>query len=315
MLLIMNLPVIHLTGGMLDWLSIQVPGRFFSFLFSIIFFTAIVFFNWFIFRKGQVKRIKLFINRKLLKTRLSVKVSLNLLPWVLLTWLIMFRVWNIDLVFEQRLHEITGVFGSAMKFGRNMIDESEINWGNAPIDEKNAEAVLNTDIWSDYGRFVRTYRWHKAIEKAENRYRIEKNLLAGLIMQESMGNPLELNSGDDGGAGLMMFQPGTAREYGLRTFGSSTATGRDNQHGKSLRRLVELKKYSYSDLSKIDERFSVEKSVNAGAKFLSVLYNRHQSWDKAISAYNRGKPAFFPSATKHVRLVRHFQGEYSGFLK
>jgi len=309
-----NLVVIYYSDRVIDWVSWQLHGRFFSFLAGTLFFVALFCFNYFLFFRRWRKRLKRIIPKYLLQTKALRESAVFLFTFLFLFCAFLFRLWNIDLIVEQRYRGVAGVLGPVFRFGKNMLDESRIIWGNSLVQTRNAE-VLNTGLYDNYGRFVRTYRWHQTIRKAEQRYRIEENLLAGLIMQESMGNPLELNSGDDGGAGLMMFQPGTARQYGLKTYGNSKKTGRDVAHGRQLRNLVIQKKFSYTELSRLDERFHVEKSVNAGARFLSELYERHSSWDKAISAYNKGTPSAFPAATRHVRQVRHFQDQYASFLK
>jgi hypothetical protein len=125
-----------------------------------------------------------------------------------------------------------------------------------------------------------------------------------------MGNPLQVNTTNDGGAGLMMFQPGTAQEYGLKTFGSSKKTGRDTNHGQVIFEMLQAEGFDYNRIRKKDERFDIEKSIYAGAKFLSELHGRFGTWDKAVSAYNRGTPALIPMNTKHVRLVKNFQRYY-----
>jgi hypothetical protein len=310
-----NLPVIYYIEKAIDWFAWQYHSKVFSFLFSVLFFVTLFFINRFIFFKGLKKWLKRIIQKYILKTRYYRNSSIFFLIFIALFFLFLFRLWNIDLIVEQRYHEVVRVFGPVIKFNRNVIDELKIVWGNAPIETKDTEAVLNTDKYDSYGRFLRTSRWHNTIRKAEQRYHIEENLIAGLIMQESMGNPLELNSMNDGGAGLLMFQPGTARQYKLKTYGSSNATGRDVAHGKQLLNIVIQKKFNYPELSGMDERFNVEKSINAGAQFLSDLYDRHHSWDKALSAYNRGTPSYFPAASRHVRLVRQYQLQYSFFLK
>jgi hypothetical protein len=172
-----------------------------------------------------------------------------------------------------------------------------------------------TSIYSIDGRFQRTYRWNSIISDAEAKYHIPPGLIAGLIMQESMGNPLQLNTTGDGGAGLMMFQPGTARDYGLRTYGNSNATGPDHSHGNQLIRLITKENYQLDRLRRIDERFDPVLSINAGSRFMSDLYKRHRSWNNAISAYNRGTPALLPLNTRHVRNVKNFQIEYLTRLK
>lgn len=174
----------------------------------------------------------------------------------------------------------------------------------------NLSSLQKSDMRSVHGRYLRTYRWHNILSSAERKHGIEQGILAGLVMRESYGNPLELNSSDDGGAGLMMFQPGTALDYGLKVFGGSKAHGVDRNHGRRLRRLVEDKKWDYEALSSLDERFDVVKSSEAAARFLKELHNRHKSWDAALSAYNRGQPAKDPKDTEHVRNVRAFQRYY-----
>ncbi|MFW6275675.1 MAG: transglycosylase SLT domain-containing protein, partial [bacterium] len=207
-------------------------------------------------------------------------------------------------------------FSQFLTFGKSKIVaiKSTVDYSGVISRNVDTKKISSTPYSSDYGRFLRTYRWSPFIEQAEKSYRIETGLLAGLIMQESYGNPLQLNSGNDGGAGLMMFQPGTAREYGLKTYGSSRKTGRDKAHGIALKALQELHRYNYDKLSVIDERFHVAKSIDAGARFLSHLYNQHRSWDKAVSAYNRGTPALLPQSTAHVRKVRYFQRRYLFYL-
>ncbi|MEK6940442.1 MAG: transglycosylase SLT domain-containing protein [Nanoarchaeota archaeon] len=174
----------------------------------------------------------------------------------------------------------------------------------------NLETVIESNITHAHERFVRTLRWDETISKAEEKYNIEKGLLAGLIMQESMGDPLSLNESNDGGAGLMMFQPGTARNYGLKVIGSSNKTGRDTDHGKQLRKLVDTQDRNYQVLAEIDERFDVNKSIDAGAKYLHDLHASHDSWDMALSAYNKGKPVRRPNSTQHVKSTRRFQWYY-----
>jgi len=174
--------------------------------------------------------------------------------------------------------------------------------------------AIQSHIYSTEGRYERTVRWHPVIAAAEARYHIQPCLLAGLIMQESMGNPLQVNSINDGGAGLMMFQPGTAHQYGLKTYGLSRKTGSDYDHGLAVAGLLKTNNYDYLTISKLDERFDVEKSIDSGARFLRDLYAQYGSWEKAISAYNRGTPALIPDNTIHVRQVKTFQRYYCQHL-
>jgi hypothetical protein len=164
---------------------------------------------------------------------------------------------------------------------------------------------------TEQGKFQRTYRWDDVLDKVEEKYDIPKGLLKGLAMRESYGDPLRLNEGKDGGAGLFMFQPRTGKAYGLKVFGSSNRSSADTIHGKELRKLIAKNKNDYTKMAKIDERFDVKKSADAAARYLKDGYNKYKSWDKSLSAYNQGKPAPNPESTKHVKAVRKYQKYYN----
>jgi hypothetical protein len=161
------------------------------------------------------------------------------------------------------------------------------------------------------GKFERTYRWDEILDNVEDKYNLQRGIMKGLAMRESYGDLLRLNERGDGGAGLFMFQPGTANEYGLKVYGYSRRTGIDREHGRELKELVFKNKNDYSKLAEIDERFDILKSSEAAGKFLSKLYKKHGSWDKTLSAYNRGTPARNPLATDHVKMTRKFQEYYN----
>jgi hypothetical protein len=170
---------------------------------------------------------------------------------------------------------------------------------------------ITAPYWTKEGRFQRTYRWDKILKNTETKYKIPKGLLKGLAMRESYGDPLRLNSGGDGGAGLFMFAPGTAEAYGLKVIGSSKNTGVDKENGKELKKLVAINKNNYKNVAKIDERFDVKKSAKAAAHYIKDEYNKYGSWNKSLSAYNQGKPAPNPEKTEHVSKVIEYQKYYN----
>lgn len=176
-------------------------------------------------------------------------------------------------------------------------------------------AVISYPKKSTEGRFHRALRWDNQFTKAQATCKMPQGLIAGLSMRESYGDPLQLNSGGDGGVGLMQFQPGTARAYGLKVYGNSNRMGRDRNHGEKLKALVRKHNYDYMALKNIDDRFSIDKSTQAAAKMLCGLYRQYGTWDAAVSAYNRGKPARNPGQTPHVRDTMYFAQFYNAHRK
>lgn len=174
------------------------------------------------------------------------------------------------------------------------------------------ESVRVVSSWkTPQGKFERTYRWDETLDKVEEKYQIPKGLLKGLAMRESYGDPLRLNESGDGGAGLFMFQPGTAREMGLKVYGTSKRVGSDKKHGEELKELMIKNNSNYEKMAEFDERFHIEKSSDAAGAYLKKLHNRYGSWDKALSAYNQGRPAPNSEETKHVKAVREYQSYYN----
>lgn len=178
-------------------------------------------------------------------------------------------------------------------------------------DNKKIIVPITSPDWTTKGKFERTYRYDKILDEREEKYKIEKGLLKALAMREGNGDPLRLNEAGDGGAGLYQFQPGTAKYCGLNVCGDSNRMGVARSHGKELRKLIKKHKNNYGELAKIDERFDVYKSSDAAGKFLKKLYNSYGSWDRALSAYNRGTPARNCSSTNHVKFVRAYQRYYN----
>ncbi|MFA5953503.1 MAG: transglycosylase SLT domain-containing protein [Candidatus Pacearchaeota archaeon] len=170
---------------------------------------------------------------------------------------------------------------------------------------------INSPWYSNERIFERVYFFDDFFDKKEKDYGIPKGLLKGLAMQESLGNPLSVSY--DGGVGEFMLQPGTARKYGLKVYGNSNKTGADTTHAKEMKKLLKKYNYDYSKLIKIDERFDIKKSSDVAARCLIDLHKGkgHNSWNKALSAYNQGTPAFYASRTKHVKKIREYQEYYN----
>lgn len=211
---------------------------------------------------------------------------------------------------------VTAGLAGAMILGGHGLKKAEKRYE----DERNKEKIENvvpkgitTPHYTMKGRFERTYRWDDILDKIEDRYNIPRGWLKGLAMQESYGDPSKLNQGDDGGAGLFMFMPGTAKELGLKVYEDSNRVSADTEYGERLRKLVEENDSNYGKLAEIDERFHPEKSADAAGRFLRKLYEKHGSWEKAISAYNRGSNnvAKNPLNQPHVKKVLEFKEYYN----
>lgn len=199
--------------------------------------------------------------------------------------------------------------GAAIYGGSKIFSPKQDYWEVINNHIKNVE--ITSPYYSEKGKFQRTYRYDPIFDIKEGIYDIPQGTLGGLAGRESGGDPLKLNSTGDGGAGMFMFQPGTAAEMGLKVYGYSRKVGVDKKHGAELKKLIKEHKLNYDTLAKIDERFDVEKSADAAARYLVKLHNKYGSWDKALSAYNQGKPAPNPETTKHVKGVRRYQEVYT----
>jgi hypothetical protein len=174
----------------------------------------------------------------------------------------------------------------------------------------NWSQIENTSIHSTVGKYYRTSRWEEAMRNSARRYGIPDGLLQGTAMQEGGGNPLQLNYANGGDAGNFQFMPGTAQQYGLKVYGNSKNTRTDRNYGRKLQQFLKENDYDYDKISKIDERFDVEKSADAAARYLKDLNNKYHDWDKSLSAWNRGTPAEDPTSTAHVKAIRDYQKFY-----
>lgn len=200
-------------------------------------------------------------------------------------------------------------------YGKDAKEKTNIENVTSAKDSVSSRGNLNVfyPASTTHGRFQRTYRWDNVLDKTEEKYDIPEGILKGLAMQESYGDPLRLNEGDDGGAGLFMLMPGTAIELGLKVHDDAKSTGKDKGHGNELKELMSKNNYDYGKMAKIDERFDVNKAADAAARYLVKAYKKYNSWDKALSAYNRGpnNVAKNPLQTPHVQRVREFQEYYN----
>lgn len=135
-------------------------------------------------------------------------------------------------------------------------------------------------------RIQRTERWRNIIEAVENRFSIPQGIIYAVVMNESYGDPLQPNATNDGGLGLVHFQPGTALAYGLNIFGNSRRRGRDQRHGRQLADMLRECKYEIRCVLEEDDRAHPIKNLDAIARYLKDGFSRKGSWDGAIQTIN-----------------------------
>lgn len=146
-----------------------------------------------------------------------------------------------------------------------------------------SDAHFNQDVAA---RIQRTERWRNIIEAAEDRFSIPRDIIYAVVMNESYGDPLQPNATGDGGLGLVHFQPGTAKQYGLNIYGDSRRRGRDHRHGKHLVDMLKECKYDIKCVIEEDDRAHPIKNLDAIARYLKDGYSRKGTWEGAVQTIN-----------------------------
>ncbi len=143
-----------------------------------------------------------------------------------------------------------------------------------------------------YGMILRSLRFKNITRAVEKKYKLPKNLLLAMIMQESGGVDLLPNSGDDGGIGLIHMQPKLAKQFGLKTYKDCEKLV-CKKHGKELRKLIVNNKYDRKKLIKYDDRFHPVLNIDAAARMLLYYRSGKQTKDTPL------KTAIFGYAGKY----------------
>jgi hypothetical protein len=150
--------------------------------------------------------------------------------------------------------------------------------------EPDLSQVSVDDNDSDIGRIQRACRWRNITNAVETRYGLPRDILTGMICQESEGDPTQPNQLGDGGLGLIHMQPLMAHEYGLQMITNSRKL-RDKRQGTKIEKAIDLHNGDLRDLVSIDDRFHPIKNVDAAGRMLADIYQRKHSWKKALERY------------------------------
>ena len=156
--------------------------------------------------------------------------------------------------------------------------------GYNPLVVHNFSGTKLADRDSMVGRIQRTLRWQKIYRSVEAAYGMPQDTLAGMIMQESYGNPVQPNATDDGGLGVVHIQGTTAHRYGLDIYGNSTRSS-DMAHGKNIRKMLAECSYDAACAQKYDDRAHMIKVLDAAARIVSEGKRKHGSWDRGVEYY------------------------------
>lgn len=148
------------------------------------------------------------------------------------------------------------------------------------------------------GRIQRTLRWRPIYRAVEKAHGLPEDTLAGMIMQESYGNPMQPNAGNDGGLGITHFQGPTATQWGLQIFGNSNSS-KDIKHGKQIREMLRDCNYDATCAHEYDERAHMIKTLDAAARIVRQGKEIHGSWEHGTQYY------FLPSGVGRNRAWRY----------
>jgi len=156
--------------------------------------------------------------------------------------------------------------------------------GYSPTVEHDFSGTRLADKNSMVGRVQRTLRWQPIYHTIEQKRRIPRDTLGGMIMQESYGNPVQPNASNDGGLGLTHIQGTTGPNYGLKIFGSSSKDS-DKYHGRKIRDMLQECNDDPACVQKYDERGHLIKVLDTAARIVVEGKNKHGNWDAGVEYY------------------------------
>ncbi len=156
--------------------------------------------------------------------------------------------------------------------------------GYKNVIEHNFSGTKLADKDTKIGRIQRTLRWEPIYRSVETAHGMPKDTLAGMIMQESYGDPVQPNAGNDGGLGVVHIQGPVAKKYGLKIYGNSEKSS-DEEHGKQLKDMLESCNYDPACAEKYDDRAHILKVLDAAARIVTRGKEKHGTWDHGVEYY------------------------------
>ncbi len=145
-----------------------------------------------------------------------------------------------------------------------------------------------------YGKMLRSLRFKNITDLVEEHYRLPKNLIMAMIMQETGGVKVLPNGQNDGGLGICHMQGITAEAFGLKTICNKNCNFVCEKHGQLLKRIIKNNKNNLQKLLKYDDRFNILLNIDAVGRYLKYYREgktNHASLKKAIKMYS-GKKNF-----------------------
>ena len=172
--------------------------------------------------------------------------------------------------------------------------------------------VKLADKESEIGRIQRVLRWQPIYNTVEKARGIRKNTLAGMIMQESYGDPVQPNMRDDGGLGLMHEQGTTAKAMGLDIHGNSNRAS-DRKHGRDLKKMLEECKYDPACIHKFDERAHPIKNLDTGARIIvEGMIKNDGKWEAGVEYFRAPGKVGRNLTWKYMTQVKEWMGLLEG---
>jgi len=168
--------------------------------------------------------------------------------------------------------------------------------------------VKLADKESEIGRIQRVLRWQPIYNTVEKARGLRKNTLAGMIMQESYGDPVQPNMRDDGGLGLMHEQGTTAKAMGLDIHGDSKRAS-DRKHGRDLKKMLEECKYDPTCIHKFDERAHPIKNLDTGARIIvEGMIKNDGKWEAGVEYFRAPGKVGRNLTWKYMTQVKEWMG-------